>query len=166
MATLARWLMVGATLLTGFLAGTDLDRTLVAMPAWEHVGAIEWAAFSRHADLANGLFVYPVEAIGGTLLIAGAIASLSVMRTKGGAPPRFLYAALALSIAGLLLTIKAAPIMLGIRDLHDTAALNRAFATFLYWGNLRSICQIAAFVGLVGALATSRALSGEQSTSA
>jgi hypothetical protein len=153
MPSFARWLLIGATLLTGFLAGGDLNRAFVAMPAWQHVGAAAWAAFSRNADLANGLFLYPVEAIGGALLIVGAIASLHAAQIRGGMSMRFLYAALVLSVLGLLLTIKAAPIMLGVPDLHDPVALQHAFDAFLFWGNLRSIFQIAAFVSLTCALA-------------
>jgi hypothetical protein len=36
--------------------------------------------------------------------------------------------------------------MLGIRDLGDPAALQRAFEGFWYWGNLRAVSQVMAFV--------------------
>lgn len=153
-------------MLTGFLAGADLDRALVAMPAWQRVGAIEWAMFSRHADLANGLILYPFEAIGGVLLMIGAIASFRAAGNGQRATMRLLYIAVVLAITGLLLTIKAAPIMLGIRNLSDPVALKQAFYGFLFWGNLRSVFQIATFVSLVCALAALRAPSAGQNVSA
>ena len=145
--------LIGATVLSGLLAGIDLNRVAVEMHAWEQVGATEWAVYSQHADLANGLFLYPFEAIGAALLTMGAIGCFHVSRVDHHRTLRFLYAALALSIVGLLLTMKAAPIMLGIRDVSDPAALQRAFERFFFWGNLRSVCQIAAFVSVVCGLA-------------
>ena len=64
-----RNLLVAATLVGGLLAGANVDRALVAMPAWQQVGPESWAAFSRHADLGNGFVLYPVEAVGAALLI-------------------------------------------------------------------------------------------------
>jgi len=56
-------LLVPATLLGGVLAGSALDRVIVAGPAWHALGAAAWAEFSRHADLGTGRIAYPVEAI-------------------------------------------------------------------------------------------------------
>jgi hypothetical protein len=136
-----RFLLIAAVVLAGFLAGGDLDRVVVAMPAWQHVGAIGWAAFSRNADLGNGLFLYPLEAIAGALLILGAIATFHVGQIRQRRTLLLLYAGLICSVGGLLFTIKAAPIMLGIADLSDPDALQRAFDGFLFWGNLRSVCH-------------------------
>ena len=51
-----RIVLVLAILLSGLLAGGDIDRAFVAMPAWQQVGAVAWAEFSRHADLGNARF--------------------------------------------------------------------------------------------------------------
>ena len=101
-----RFLLIAATVLAGFLAGGDLDRAVVAMPAWQHVGAIGWAAFSRNADLGNGLFLYPFEAIAGALLILGAIATFYVGQIRQRRTLLLLYAGLICSVGGLLFTIK------------------------------------------------------------
>ena len=66
-------LTVAALLLGGL--GASFGRSLIEMPAWRHVGAEAWAAFSRTADLGSGLIIYPVEAISGTLLILAAAIS-------------------------------------------------------------------------------------------
>jgi hypothetical protein len=65
----------------------------------------------------------------------------------------FLYAAVLLAAGGLIFTLKAAPIMLGIRDLSDPAALQNAFEAFWYWGNLPAGCQVLSFFAQLGALA-------------
>ena len=145
-------LLALATLPGGVLAGVDLDRTLVAMPAWSKVGALGWAAFSRHADLGPGLVLYPVEALtGATLALAAAVSHrLDRGSLRVGLP---LYAAVALSVLGLALTVKAAPIMLSTRDMSDPMLLRGAFDAFRHWGDLRGACQISAFVAELWALA-------------
>jgi hypothetical protein len=63
-----------------------------------------------------------------------------------------IFIAAILSILGLVLTLKAAPIMLSIRDMSDPGALRGAFEAFHYWGNMRGVCQVLAFVAQVWAL--------------
>jgi hypothetical protein len=55
--------IVGATLANGLLAGGDADRWFVGMPAWQSVGLLAWANYSRSADLGNGFVLYPMLAI-------------------------------------------------------------------------------------------------------
>src|SRR5438128_1567986 len=100
-----RFWLFAATLLSGLLAGADLDRALVAMPAWQTAWPEAWAVFSRHADLGNGLLLYPLEAIGGALLVTAAIVACYLGRREERGIIFFLFAAFALSIVGLLLTI-------------------------------------------------------------
>jgi hypothetical protein len=52
-------LMVAATVFDAMVAGTGLDRVVVQMPAWARLGSQAWAAYSRHADLGNGLILHP-----------------------------------------------------------------------------------------------------------
>src|SRR3954470_20176450 len=61
-----RTLIILALLVSGFLAGTNIDRALVLMPAWQQVGVSAWAEFSRHANLGNGLIVYPLAGFSAT----------------------------------------------------------------------------------------------------
>jgi hypothetical protein len=49
----SRTLLIIAVLFSGLLAGGNIDRSLVAMPAWQEVGATAWTEFSRHADLSS-----------------------------------------------------------------------------------------------------------------
>jgi hypothetical protein len=150
--TTSRCLLIIATLIGGMLAGGDIDRSLVAMPAWQRVGATSWAAFSRHADLANGLVLYPVEAVGGAAMLALAAVALHFGRFRSRAVLIPLYGALAFAITGLLLTLKAAPLMLSIDNVDDPQVLQQTFEGFRFWGDIRGACQILAFVLEVFAL--------------
>jgi hypothetical protein len=128
MSPRTKFLLVAATLFGGLLAGMNVDRALVAMPAWQRVGPLAWAAFSQKADLGNGLFLYPFEAIGGALLNIGVL--LSYRSDRGNSPAKAwpLYLAVFLAIGGLLVTIKAAPIMLSVPHLGgDPVAIQKSF---------------------------------------
>jgi hypothetical protein len=148
-----RALLILAILISGLLAGGNIDRAFVAMPAWQQVGVISWAEFSRHADLGNGLVLYPIEAIGGAALTFAAAIMFHFDRTAPQAATVPMYVAVLFAMGGLVLTIKAAPIMLSIRSLSEPTALQRAFEGFWYWGNLRAECQVSAFLAQLAALA-------------
>jgi hypothetical protein len=148
-----RALLIAATVLSGLLAGGNVDRAIVAMPAWEQVGAPAWAEFSRHADLGNGLVLYPLEAIGAFLLIL--LATVSLYRDRAAKTPVMppLCGAAVLAAAGLLCTLEAAPIMLSVGHLSDPASLRQAFDGFRFWGDVRGAAQVLAFFATVWALA-------------
>ena len=148
-----RTLLIFATLVSGLLAGGNVDRAFVAMPAWQQVGAIAWAEFSRHADLGSGLILYPIEAIGGALLTIAAAIMIHFDRNAPRAAAVLIYAAALFAVGGLLLTVKAAPVMLGIRGVGELVVLQRAFEEFWYWGNLRAICQVCVFLLQLATLA-------------
>jgi hypothetical protein len=136
-----RYLLLAAVLLSGLLAGLDVDRMFVAMPAWRVVGAEGWAQFSQHADLGNGLLLYPLEAVGSVLFGLGAVVAFRFDHTAARAAALPLYAGLLLAIAGLLLTFKAAPVMLGIESKTDPEELRHAFEMFYFWGNIRECAR-------------------------
>ncbi len=149
-----RLLLAAATVLSGILAGAVVDRALVGGPAWQALGAEAWAQFSRQADLGTGLIAYPVEAIGTTLLLIAAAVSrrFDGEERTGAALP--LVGAIALSLLGLLLTMKAAPIMLSLGAPQQAGTLQRAFDDFFFWGlYLRGAVYVPAFVASVWALA-------------
>jgi hypothetical protein len=153
-STRTRILLAAATFLTGILAGGAVDRVVVGGPAWHKLGAPAWAQFSRLADLGTGLIAYPIEGIGSALLIIAAVLSNHFDRTTPRAVTVPLYVALALSIAGLLLTVKAAPIMLGLASPQSSAAVDSALDEFFLWGlYLRGLAGALAFAALVWALA-------------
>jgi hypothetical protein len=148
-------LLVAATLVSGLLAGGVVDRVLVGGPAWSELGANAWVEFSRRADLGTGLVVYPIEGIGATLIIFAVVLSSYFDRNTGRAVTIPLYCALAFSVMGLLLTAKAAPIMLSLGAPQSAVAERRAFDEFFVWGlYLRGAADILAFAAVIWALAS------------
>jgi len=148
--------LVLATLIVLGLYGSSIDRALVATPAWEHLGALAWAAYSRHADLGNGLILYPIIGILPTVLAAAAAIThwLDRARPRSASPPIYL-AALAM-IGVMASTVVAAPIMLNVDNLgNDQTALQQAFAQFTLWGvQVRGGFFAVAFLATVWAFAT------------
>ena len=138
--------VVTATAVSGLLAGTNIERLIVQMPAWEQVGVLAWATFSREADLGNGLVLYPLEAIGGALLTACAAVAFYLDGTAHRSAAIPIYAAVVLVLGGLLATTQAAPNMLSLREIgNDPVALQRAFDGFNRWGMVRAVFQVLAF---------------------
>ncbi len=141
-------LVILATLVDSILAGGNVNRALIDMPAWQQTGPLGWAAFSRHADLGpTAMILYPLEAfVGAFLSLAAAIS----FRRDGSTPHAAtapIYAAPLLTLGGLLITTQAAPIMLSVRNLGDDAtALQQALNGFQFWGNIRGVFQVLAFV--------------------
>ena len=146
-------LLVWGTLFAGLLSGGNIDRAFFQMPAWRVLGPVHWADFSRHADLGNGFFLYPIEAFGALALLAGALIAWR-RRPSSRAAGIALWTAVALAIGGLLMTIKAAPQMISIRALPDTniAGLQHAFDQFDLFGNIRGAFQVGSFFAGLAAL--------------
>src|SRR5438876_4021698 len=108
-------LTVAAAVVNGLLAGGNVDRALVAMPAWHEVGLSNWADFSRHADLGRGQRVYPAMAIGGTLLSLGAAILFGRFHGRPRGAQWLVVASVALMIISLPISFRAAPFMLSLR---------------------------------------------------
>lgn len=144
-------LVTAAVLVSSILAGLNVNRLLVEMPAWQQVGPVAWAEFSKHADLSlTGTLLYALSAIAGALLSFASVVTFhrdrnrSITSRSAFIP---LYAAALLTLGGLLLTIIAAPIMQSVPGLgKDTVSLQRALDDFEFWGGIRAIFQIGAFM--------------------
>jgi hypothetical protein len=149
-----RPLIIGSVVIGAF-GGAIVDRAVVATPAWRQLGPAAWAAYSAHADLGNGLIVYPIYGIGLAMLtIAAAISyRLDVGAPRPAGPPIYLAALSAIGV--IATTIKAAPIMLGVPDLDtDTIALQNAFDQFTFWGvYIRGALGTLALLASIWALA-------------
>jgi hypothetical protein len=150
----------------------SLNRTLVEMPAWRHLGAQAWATFSRSADLGNGTILYPLAGIGGfALILAAAIVfRLGPRRPWSVAIP--VYGAALLAICVILTTTQAAPIMLSLHRIgDDPRALQQAFEGFYRWDSIRAVigmlegfAEIWALVALSSLAFEKRTPSQEQGT--
>ena len=150
------WLRIFLTagcFLAGLLAGGNIERYVVQFPAWHHLDIRIWGVFSRHADLANGLFLYPFEAIGSFLLLITSSVILSANKEilRQAAFP--VYTATVFSAIGLILTFFAAPVMLSVNAMgNDASALQIAFDRFYYWSFFRGIAQVLSFLACIWAV--------------
>ncbi len=149
-STRTRILVGAATFLSGILAGGVIDRVIVGGPAWHELGAQAWVQYSVHADLGPGLLAYPFEAIGSALLIAAAVISTILDGAGWQRAARPLYVAAFFSVTGLLLTVKAAPIMLSLAQPQPARSFQQAFDDFFLWGlYLRGTADMLAFISLI-----------------
>ena len=144
-------LVTAACVLSGLMAGGNIDRYLVQVPGWRHLNILYWKEYSLHTDLGNGLLVYPIEAIGSFLLL---IASSIIVLTSGLKSVTWpIYLATLFSAIGLVLTIFAAPIMLSLpTSANDPEIQQQLFNRFHFWGLLRAIAQIISFGTCVWAM--------------
>jgi hypothetical protein len=141
----AHAVLILATGFGGLLAGASADRYLVQVPGWRHLDVMTWAEHSRHADLGNGRFWYPVLAFAATgFSIAAAFAVRHhVLVADGLQVPVYLTAAF--ELLGLSITMLAAPNLIRLRRPQDLATTERSFRLFHRWGLLRAAFQISAF---------------------
>ncbi len=142
-----RLLITLSVFVTGIMAGVNFDRYTIQVPAWHHLPVESWAAYSRFADLGNGLILYPLEGFG-SMLITIAVALGCLIGGKAAKKSLVPASAAAIfAIIGMLFTIFAAPQMLSLRTIGDNhALLQNAFGQFHFWGLLRGISQFIAFI--------------------
>jgi hypothetical protein len=138
--------LYAACICSGILAGGNLDRYIVQVPAWRRVDVMSWLAYSRHADLGNGLIYYPLEAIGAFIfLLTCSCILLTISEDLRFRLP--LYSATLFAVLGLVFTAFAAPVMLSLRTIPaDPATVQKAFDRFHFWGLLRAIAQVLSFI--------------------
>ena len=152
MAVLTLALALGATALDGVLCGASLDQSIKQLPARHRMGAVAFSAYSRAADLGNGIVWYASLGIGAALLtIAAAAASLIAANPFARSLP--LLIAAILSILHSLVTTQAAPTNFSQRKVaNDAAALARVFDRFARWQTLRALLQALTFAAMLWAL--------------
>ena len=109
------------------------DRALIGGPAWHALGAEVRARLSREANLATGLIAYPIEAIETALLLIALVVSSRFERDQRRSVTPPLLAGVALSLLGLIVALKAAPIMFSLRTAAPTTLQNTSNDIFL-WG--------------------------------
>jgi hypothetical protein len=145
-------LVVAATASNGILAGASLDQSIKQLPARHRMGAVAFSAYSRAADLGNGVWWYAILGIGAALLtLAAAIAAYLNRLAFNLAMP--LYIAAALAVLHSLTTTQAAPANFSqLQVMQDETALTRVFDRFEKWQALRAALQVLNFASLLWAL--------------
>jgi hypothetical protein len=140
-----RFLVTISCLIGGALAGGNVYRYIIETPAWRYLSIGTWKKYSEHADLGNGLVLFPVEAIGSTIPLI--IASIILLGRTKRRPSLLLHLSTMFAIIGLVFTFFAAPVMLNLPNIkEDNGLLQQAFNKFHFWGMLRAIAQVLSFV--------------------
>jgi hypothetical protein len=142
--------LAGALVFEGLRAGAGTFRVLLDLPARHALGPLAFAAFSRATDLSTrGVVFYAIYGFGGVLVTG--LAWYEASRAK--ASPRIrtlLVGAFACSVAVLVLTTQAAPLMWRIGAAPaDQALLGSLLDRFTLWTTLRVVCIDASFLAVV-----------------
>jgi hypothetical protein len=139
-------LAIAAVAFIGPLVGMSLDQSIKQLPARHRIGISAYSAYSRAADLQNGLFLYPFFGVGSALAVIAA----AISGHLAGLPDRL---QLPLDVSGIfgilhsLATARAAPVNLSQRrySLNDEADLARVLDRFGRWNNIRAVLQATNF---------------------
>jgi hypothetical protein len=150
-----RVLLIAAVAFNGVLTGASMDQSIKQLPARRRIGVIAFSAYSRAADLRNGIVWYAIIGVGAALLtIAAAIGAYLQTAPESLAIP--LYLAALTSLLHSFTTTQAAPTLFRVRQVKDDAAqLTVIFDRFERWQTLRAALQLATFVLALWALAVS-----------
>src|SRR5260221_11692357 len=135
-------LTILATVVNTFLAGGSLEASLVKLPTRRRIGNIAYATFARGNDLGNGKIVYPIWAISAALLVFAAtlVAYIGKQPTEQLTP---LTVASLTSILHFVMTFKAAPIMLSLKNTPDNEAILKSrLDQFERWRAIRMMFQM------------------------
>lgn len=154
MTTFSVLLLLIAAGTSGLIAGIGLNKVAVELPAGRRLGSVEFARFSRQADLGNGRILYPLLGLAAPALTIAAAADLAdAPATFPTAAPTLALAAAGLSLLHLGTTAMAAPQMLRIGRLgDDRGALDRAYGRFRAWNAARSLAGLGMFLLTLAAL--------------
>lgn len=146
------WLVAACAVISGIIAGVSFDVAAVKLPTRKRIGAVAYANFARGNDMGNGIIVYPIVAILGFLLIAGA--TFAAYFVQGARPVLLpMFAACAGTVASFLCTAKAAPNMLSLKHApDDEKLLAKKLDRFALWHAYRFAFQFLTFIATVWAL--------------
>ncbi|HEV2428318.1 MAG TPA: hypothetical protein VGV64_00515 [Thermoplasmata archaeon] len=144
------WIAAGTS---GLLAGIGLNKAAVELPAGRRLGSVEFARFSRQADLGNGLILYPIVGLAAPALTIAAGVDLAYAHAFPAAALVLALSAAGFGLLHLGTTAVAAPQMVRIGRLGDErAALDRAYERFRAWNLARSLAGLGMFFLTLAAL--------------
>jgi hypothetical protein len=136
-------LVLAATAADGLLAGASLDQSIKQLPARHRIGAVNYSAYSRAADLGNGIAFYGTLGVGAAALTVAAAVSAHRHEPRSRRTPP-LYAAAGLAVLHSLATTRAAPTNFSQRKVaeNDETALAQIFDRFERWQTVRVALQV------------------------
>ncbi len=140
-----RILFVAASIITGLIAGTSVEKYVVRIPAWQKMDILQWAEFSKYEYLGYGLYFYLIKSFI-CLILFSTILFLSVKYKIRSIKWRSVLL-LVLSFSTLGFTLHIAPLMFSLPQLgNDQAAIKKVFDEVNYWGAYRTVLQLLCFI--------------------
>jgi hypothetical protein len=147
--------------------GCDREYSFVQLPAWERIGVIPWANFTRAENFGVGAIFYPVLGLAALLLTLGAAIAfwrdLATSRSLGFP----IYAAAVLAVVWAFVTRGVlVPAMFSLRAAgNNTIELQQIFLTVTRWSGVNDVLHFLTFALSLWALAevfsTSNAMHSE-----
>lgn len=151
-ATCLRTLISIACIVSGLLAGGNIYRYVIEVPSWRHLNVIDWAEYSLHADLGNGIYLFSGEAIGSAIFLIAASVIVLLRKPAFATVTLAVHTSTVFALVGLVFTLFAAPVMLRLQSAgNDVKFLQQTFESFHFWGRLRAVAQVLSFVSCVWA---------------
>ena len=149
------YLVIGATLLGGLLAGMAANKVLVQLPAWGDAGVTAWVTFTGTADRGLGLILFPVIGAGALLFSIAAALAFYFDREASRSAAIPIYLAPLLAIGAFAVTIfLLAPLRLNLGQVEtNTAELQQLFARIVQWWDVKALLHVLTFGTNLWALA-------------
>jgi hypothetical protein len=144
-------LALGAALFGGLLAGVTANRALVELPAWQRIGLVGWANFTRAE---NGSLLYIVVGFMALALTISTAISLAFDRSaKARRLPAYAAAILAITYGAITRGILVPAIFHLRASENNAAALEQIFGTVVRWSAVNDALHVLAFALTLWALA-------------
>jgi hypothetical protein len=146
-SSITKRLAAGATLFGGLLAGVTANRALVQTPAWDRVGVIPWATFTRAENTGVGAVFYPAIGLAALGLTVAAAIAFRSDRAARGLRSFPIYSAAVLAIAAAVITRAAlVPALFGLSAAgNDAAELQLIFASTWRWSAINDLLHVLMF---------------------
>lgn len=132
-----RTLLVLALAANGMITGATLDQAIKQLPARHDIGVEAYSAYSRAADLSQGVAWY--GALGaGTALLTLVTVFIALRATRDGRTRTALWIAGAATVGYMAVTAFAAPLNFSQRDAANAAELADVFDRFALLNAVRA----------------------------
>lgn len=146
-SSITKALVAGASLFGGILAGVTANRALVQLPAWEKIGLVPWATFTRAENTGAGSIFYPAL---GLVVILFTLAAAVAFRRDHATSSRTrlaIYSAALLTLVWAVVTrALLVPAMFGLRTAgNDIVKLQQLFSTVERWSAVNDVLHLITF---------------------
>ncbi len=146
-SSVTKGLALGAALFGGLQEGVTANRAIVLLPAWERLGVMPWATFTRAENVGTGALFYPVLGLAALLFTVSAAIALRLDRTARDSRRFPAYAAALLAIVWATVTrALILPAMFALREVgSDAGQLQQIFITVSRWSGVNDVLHVLTF---------------------